>query len=446
MHQRIGAGDHRLAGDHGRRRRQHDHRQQEGVGHQPVERILDRRRIGQHLGALPEIIDQQRRQHERQPGRLDRLAAEMAEIGIERLAAGDHEEHGAERDQADFAVIVEERDAVERIDREQHMRIVADMQRAGDRDGDEPDHHDRPEQRRDLGGAAALRREQPDQDDDRERRHHLGERGARELQPFHRREHRNCRRDHRIAEKHRGADHADDEDKCGAAAERARRQRRERQRAALPVIVGAQQDQHVFHRHGDDQRPDDERQHAEHDGCGRRRGRGSRRSPPRERRKAGWCRYRHRRRRRCRARAQPELGGATVPVAIGGMGRGRACRLVHAITHARLFVPPGCAKSGPYNIATRMENTALIARDVDRNQAMRRNLAVSGLEIGRKRRLFPHQGDGDAAIGRHRGIVGEQRLGVGLAGDHIEIPAGQALAIRIWRTALARSAESSHGP
>ena len=37
-----------------------------------------------------------------------------------------------------------------------------------------------------------------------------------------------------------------------------------------PVIVGAQQDQHVFERDDDDQRPEDEREHAEH-GLARRR-------------------------------------------------------------------------------------------------------------------------------------------------------------------------------
>ena len=103
-HQRIGAGDHRLARDHGGGGGEHDHRQQQRFRHQPIERILDRRRIGQHQRALAEIVDQQRRQHEAEPGALDRLAAEMAEIGIERLAAGDGEKHRAERDQADVAV------------------------------------------------------------------------------------------------------------------------------------------------------------------------------------------------------------------------------------------------------------------------------------------------------------------------------------------------------
>ena len=99
----------------------------------------------------------------------------MAEIGIERLAAGDHQKHRAQRDQADGAVIEQKFDAVERIDRRQHARIVVDMQGAGDRDGQEPDHHDRPEHGRHTGGAVALRREQPDQDEDRQRRHIIRE-------------------------------------------------------------------------------------------------------------------------------------------------------------------------------------------------------------------------------------------------------------------------------
>ena len=75
----------------------------------------------------------------------------------------------------------------------------------------------------------------------------------------------------RIAEEHRGADDAEQQHERRAPAERARRQRGQRERAALAVIVGAQQDQHVFDRHDDDQRPQDQRQHAEHDVAGDRR-------------------------------------------------------------------------------------------------------------------------------------------------------------------------------
>ena len=55
--ERIGAGDHRLAGDHGRGGREHDHRQQQRLRNQLVERILDRLRMREHQRALPEIVD-----------------------------------------------------------------------------------------------------------------------------------------------------------------------------------------------------------------------------------------------------------------------------------------------------------------------------------------------------------------------------------------------------
>ena len=137
---------------------------------------------------------------------------------------------------------------------------------------DEPDHHDRPEEGRNLGGAAALHREQDDQNGDGQPDDIMVERGRREFQPLDRRKHGNGRCDHGIAEEHRGADHAEDIDQRRAASVGAARQRRERQSSALAIVVGAQQDQNVFAGHDDDQRPQDERQHAEHgipaDGAG----------------------------------------------------------------------------------------------------------------------------------------------------------------------------------
>ena len=273
----------------------------------------------------------------------------MAEIGVKRLAAGDHQEYRAERDQADLAVIEKKFDAVKWIDRQQHVRIVADMQRAGDRDRDEPDYHDRSKQRGHLGGAAALRGEQADQDGDRERRHVVAEGRARELQALHRRKHRNRRGDHAIAEKHRGADDADDEDERGTPPERAAGQRCERERTALPVIVGAQQDQHVFQRHGDDQRPQDQRQHAEHGVTSNRlvMARRNRRLAKGVKR-AGTDiaiddadaaeRQRHETLRRFSA-------------AIDDMGLGGSRALVHAVTHRGCFGPPLGWEGGPYIIA-----------------------------------------------------------------------------------------------
>ena len=146
-------------------------------------------------------------------------------------------------------------------------------------------------------GAVALHREQRNQDHDRDRDHVMFERRRGEFQTFDRRQHRDRGRDEGIAEEHRGPDHAEHEDQRGAPAERAHRKRRERERAALPVIVGAQQDQHVFRGHHQEQRPQDHRQHAEHDVARQRSAVPGRHARPRGRHRAGWCRYRRRRRR-----------------------------------------------------------------------------------------------------------------------------------------------------
>ena len=53
--------------------------------------------------------------------------------------------------------------------------------------------------------------------------------------------------------------------RCVAAGRRLH-QRHQRERAALALIVGAQQQQHIFAGNDQDQRPQDQRQHAEH-GC-----------------------------------------------------------------------------------------------------------------------------------------------------------------------------------
>ena len=50
-----------------------------------------------------------------------------------------------------------------------------------------------------------------------------------------------------------------------ARAERARGERHQRERAAFAFVVGAQQDEHVFGGDDEQQRPDDQRQDAEHD-------------------------------------------------------------------------------------------------------------------------------------------------------------------------------------
>jgi hypothetical protein len=73
------------------------------------------------------------------------------------------------------------------------------------------------------------------------------ERRCRELEPFDGREHGDRRCNHGVADEHRSADDAErHQHPAPLSAECPLTQRHQRQRAALAVVVGAQQQQHVF--------------------------------------------------------------------------------------------------------------------------------------------------------------------------------------------------------
>ena len=59
--------------------------------------------------ALPEVDEEQAGQHEGVPAERDRPTAEVAHVGVERLAADDDEDDRAEDQEAREAVVGEER-------------------------------------------------------------------------------------------------------------------------------------------------------------------------------------------------------------------------------------------------------------------------------------------------------------------------------------------------
>ena len=75
------------------------------------------------------------RLHDRRIG----LGAEMAHVGVERLGAGDAEEHAAEHEKALQAAADQIVEAVERIDRGEDRRMLDDPVDAERRDDDEPE-------------------------------------------------------------------------------------------------------------------------------------------------------------------------------------------------------------------------------------------------------------------------------------------------------------------
>ena len=131
----------------------------------------------------------------------------------------------------------------------------------------EPEQHDGAKQPADPRGAAALDHEHADQDHDGDRQHVGGKQRRHGLEPFDGAQHRDGGGDHAIAVEHGGAEDAKQDEPAPAAhgdAPQRRGQGSQREDAAFAVVVGAQDKGHVFERDHDEQRPEDEREHAEH--------------------------------------------------------------------------------------------------------------------------------------------------------------------------------------
>ena len=268
---REGARNQRLAGNDGGDRGEHHHRKDGPVRHQGEERCRGSLRIMQQQGALPQIVQHQRGQHDAVPGQDDRPAAEMTHVGEQGLDAREGEHDRAERQIAAPAVGEEEmqgRHRVHAVDGDRVRRQRGDAQGA---DGGEPQQHHRAEQLAHPFGAAVLEQEEGEQDPYRDRQDVGLEDVGRDIQALDRREHRYGRGDHAVAVEQGGAEQHEQDQHAGAAAGGFGRalldQAEHGEGAALAVVVGAHDEQGVFQADGQDHRPDDQRHDA---GNGRR--------------------------------------------------------------------------------------------------------------------------------------------------------------------------------
>ena len=179
----------------------------------------------------------------------------MAHVRVERLAAGDDQEHRAQHGEAVPSMLAEERERVTRIDRGQNDGLPNHLAIPSTRDHDEPHHHDRTEQAPDAVGAVTLNREHPDQNHDRDRHHVRIEERRRDLEPFDRAKHRDRRRDHAVAVEQRRTEDAQ-EDEHGPARPVAlalRQQGGQREDAAFALVVGPHDDGDVLDRDDEQQ-------------------------------------------------------------------------------------------------------------------------------------------------------------------------------------------------
>ena len=135
----------------------------------------------------------------------------MAHVGIQRLAARQRQENGAEHGRRDAGMAGQNGDRGERIERNDDAGCGRDVHGPEDGDDQEPRNHHRTEQPADPVRPQPLDGKQADQDGQGHRQDEGLKARRCEFQPLHRRQDRNRRRDDAIAIKQRRADYAKDQ-------------------------------------------------------------------------------------------------------------------------------------------------------------------------------------------------------------------------------------------
>ena len=131
---------------------------------------------------------------------------------------------------------------------------------------------------------------------------------------------------------------------AGALREARPGQRHQRQRPALAPVVGAQHEGDIFDGDDERQRPDDQRQHAEHVVARRPARRRSRRAAPRGRHRSGWCRYRRTPR---RARPASAAGASFRSECVLAISPGAVC----TFARTRPSFPARAIQTSPSEVA-----------------------------------------------------------------------------------------------
>ena len=299
--QREHRRDQRLAGDACRGRRQNHKRHHQPGRRHPVEHVLGSLRMLQQQGALPEVVQHQPGKHHPEPRQTNRAGAEMAHVGIQRLAAGDDEEHRAEDDEAVIAVGREEPGRRGPGSPQSARAARAAIQRTPSTASIDEPHTSSPGPN--IAPMLAVPRYCTRNSRQQNRHRHAARHTAQTpasivLSPS-------------TAPSTVMAGVITPSPYSNAAPNRprpsstprlcgplvgGRNLRHQRHDAALAVVVGAHHVADVLARDDDDQRPEDQRQHAQHVVVGRR-ARRARRENTRAGSRGGWCRCRQRRRR-----------------------------------------------------------------------------------------------------------------------------------------------------
>jgi hypothetical protein len=164
-----------------------------------VERVFHRVRAFQQQGTLSEIVEGERRHDHVEPGQPDRALAEVAHVGIERLAAGHTQHHGTQNDERGAWLGPHESHGMVRTEGSQNFRMPHDVGDTQHRNRHKPQQGDRPEKLADATGTALLNKEQGKQHQQGDRNDVPLESGGNDFQALDRRQHRDRWRDDAVA-------------------------------------------------------------------------------------------------------------------------------------------------------------------------------------------------------------------------------------------------------
>ena len=262
--ERISARDNRLAGNHGGCGGQHNQRNQRPLGHAQEKRIADGIGAAQEQRTLADVIECECGQNQRQPGRLNRPAAEVSHVGVERFRPGNRQHHRTEADEAAPTVVGGEIEAVIGIERAQNGWVLRNLIQPGGGQYGKPQQHYRAEQSADVLCAFTLDGKQQQQHRQRNRQHPMRQRRADNRQPLCGGEHGNGRGNDGVAEKQSGADQPRHRDQPGRfALQVLHGLLHQNHHAAFAFVVGMEDKNHIFQRHHQNQRPDNQRYKTE---------------------------------------------------------------------------------------------------------------------------------------------------------------------------------------
>jgi hypothetical protein len=231
-----------------------------------VEGIHGVRGIAEQESPLTEVVENERRQHQREPGEANRLSPEMAHVRVERLSPRHHQEHRSQNENPVSSVLPEELDGMEGVRRRQHSRVAGDGNEAERGEGREPDEHDRTEHRPHTGRAVALHQEQAHEDEDRQRKDVALEQRRCGRKPFEGAQNGDRRGDDPVPVEKSGAEdaHPEDREVAGPPVAGIRpHQGQKREDPSFAAVVGAHHEREIFEGNDDDQGPEDEGEDAE---------------------------------------------------------------------------------------------------------------------------------------------------------------------------------------